>query len=75
MYELQEAFEKSLERRRTIDIQFDAPSERSVFKSQMAALGGEVIGSASPDEFGKFIQSDLQGWAELIKSRDIKSDE
>lgn len=43
LFELREAFERSHERARTIDLHFDAPSERAVFKSQMAAAGCSVL--------------------------------
>jgi hypothetical protein len=37
------AVERSVQRRRTIDIHFDGISERSVFKSQMTAIGCGVL--------------------------------
>ena len=41
--ELCEASAKSLRRRRTVDVHFDAGTERSVFKSQMTAMGCGVL--------------------------------
>ena len=41
--ELAEAVEKSLRRRRTVDVHFDSGSERGVFKSQMTAIGCGVL--------------------------------
>lgn len=41
--ELQDAVDKSLRRRRTVDVYFDSGSERGVFKSQMAAMGCGVL--------------------------------
>lgn len=38
-FELLDAVERSVRRRRTIDLHFEAPSERSLFKTQMTALG------------------------------------
>jgi predicted dehydrogenase len=43
LFELREAFDRSHERARTIDLHFDTPSERAVFKSQMAAAGCSVL--------------------------------
>ena len=41
--ELCEATARSIRRRRTVDVHFDAGTERSVFKSQMTALGCGVL--------------------------------
>jgi hypothetical protein len=41
--ELVDAVEKSLRRRRTVDVYFDTGSERGVFKSQMTAMGCGVL--------------------------------
>ncbi|MFM7059170.1 MAG: hypothetical protein ACKO2P_19840 [Planctomycetota bacterium] len=41
--ELAEAATKSLRRRRTVDVHFDAGTERSVFKSLMTAMGCGVL--------------------------------
>ncbi len=41
--ELAEAVAKSIRRRRTVDVHFDAGTERSVFKSQMTAIGCGVL--------------------------------
>ncbi len=41
--ELAHAAERSLTRRRTVDIHFDSGSERSLFKSQMTAIGCGVL--------------------------------
>ncbi len=41
--ELAEAVDKSLRRRRTVDVHFDTGSERGVFKSQMTAIGCGVL--------------------------------
>ena len=41
--ELTEAAAKSLRRRRTVDVHFDAGTERSVFKSLMTAMGCGVL--------------------------------
>ncbi|MEY2725764.1 MAG: hypothetical protein RLZZ458_1631 [Planctomycetota bacterium] len=41
--ELCEAAAKSVRRRRTVDVHFDAGTERSVFKSQMTAMGCGVL--------------------------------
>lgn len=43
MLELDHAADRSLRRRRAIDVQFDSGSERSVFKSQMTAIGCLVL--------------------------------
>ena len=41
--ELVEATQQSIRRRRTVDLYFDMTSERSQFKTQMAALGCGVL--------------------------------
>ena len=41
--ELAEAVDKSLRRRRTVDVHFDTGSERGLFKSQMTAIGCGVL--------------------------------
>lgn len=41
--ELAEAVDKSLRRRRTVDVHFDTGSERGLFKSQMTAMGCGVL--------------------------------
>ena len=41
--ELADAADKSLRRRRTVDVQFDTGSERGVFKSQMTAIGCGIL--------------------------------
>lgn len=41
--ELMEGLEKSLRRRRTVDVHFDGVSERSAFKTQMTAIGCGVL--------------------------------
>lgn len=41
--ELMEALQKSLRRRRTVDVYFDGVSERSAFKTQMTAIGCGVL--------------------------------
>lgn len=41
--ELADAAEKSIRRRRTVDVYFDSGSERSVFKSYMTAIGCGVL--------------------------------
>jgi myo-inositol 2-dehydrogenase/D-chiro-inositol 1-dehydrogenase len=41
--ELYDAIERSVRRRRTIDIHFETPSERSQFKTQMTAIGCSVL--------------------------------
>lgn len=41
--ELSDAARKSLVKRRTVDVYFDSGSERSVFKSQMTAIGCGVL--------------------------------
>lgn len=41
--ELSDAVDKSLRRRRTVDVYFDSGSERNVFKSQMTAIGCGVL--------------------------------
>lgn len=41
--ELSDAADKSLRRRRTVDVYFDSGSERSVFKSYMTAIGCGVL--------------------------------
>jgi predicted dehydrogenase len=41
--ELVEAVERSVRRRRTIDVYFETPSERSLFKTQMTAVGCSLI--------------------------------
>lgn len=42
-FELLDAVERSVRRRRTIDLHFEAPSERSVFKTQMTAVGCSLL--------------------------------
>lgn len=41
--ELAEAVDKSMRRRRTVDVHFDSGSEKGVFKSQMTAIGCGVL--------------------------------
>ncbi len=41
--ELMEGLQKSLRRRRTVDVHFDGVSERSAFKTQMTAIGCGVL--------------------------------
>ena len=41
--ELAEAVNKSLRRRRTVDVHFDSGSEKGVFKSQMTAMGCGIL--------------------------------
>jgi predicted dehydrogenase len=41
--ELVEAVERSVRRRRTIDVYFDPPSERGIFKTQMTAVGCSLL--------------------------------
>ena len=41
--ELCEAVEKSIRRRRTVDVHFETGSEKSVFKSQMTAIGCGIL--------------------------------
>lgn len=41
--ELVEAFERSVRRRRTIDVHFESPSERGMFKTQMTAVGCSLL--------------------------------
>ncbi|MEZ6125113.1 MAG: hypothetical protein R3C49_18355 [Planctomycetaceae bacterium] len=41
--ELMEGLQKSLRRRRTVDVYFDGVSERSAFKTQMTAIGCGVL--------------------------------
>jgi hypothetical protein len=43
LFEIAEAMQRSLRRRRTIDLQFDTTSERSQFKTHMATIGCGVI--------------------------------
>jgi hypothetical protein len=43
VHEIQEAMQRSLRRRRTIDLQFETTSERSQFKTQMATAGCLVL--------------------------------
>lgn len=42
-FELLDASRRSLKRRRTIDLYYDAPTERGNFKTQMAAMGCGVL--------------------------------
>jgi predicted dehydrogenase len=42
-FEIQEAMQRSLRRRRTIDLQFETTSERSQFKTYMATIGCGVV--------------------------------
>jgi hypothetical protein len=41
--ELVEAVERSVRRRRTIDVHFETPSERGIFKTQMTAVGCSLL--------------------------------
>jgi predicted dehydrogenase len=41
--ELVDAVERSIRRRRTIDVYFDTPSERGIFKTQMTAVGCSLL--------------------------------
>ena len=41
--ELVEAVERSVRRRRTIDVHFESPSERGMFKTQMTAVGCSLL--------------------------------
>ncbi|MGE0375363.1 MAG: hypothetical protein AB7I48_24005 [Planctomycetaceae bacterium] len=43
IHEIQEAMQRSLRRRRTIDLHFETASERSQFKTQMATVGCFVL--------------------------------
>lgn len=43
VFDLLDAVQRSLKRRRTIDVYREAPSERSTFKSQMTAMGCGVL--------------------------------
>jgi hypothetical protein len=43
LFEIAEAMQRSLRRRRTIDLQFETTSERSQFKTHMATIGCGVI--------------------------------
>lgn len=43
IYELTEGVDRSVARRRTIDLYFDTPSERSLFKTQMTAAGCSLL--------------------------------
>lgn len=45
--EIAGALQRSLKRRRTIDVYFDGISERGVFKTQMTAIGCGVLGYAT----------------------------
>src|SRR5690606_3519620 len=42
-FDLLEGVHRSLRRRRTVDLYFDTPSERSNFKTQMTAVGCSVL--------------------------------
>lgn len=42
-FELVEAVERSVARRRTVDVYFEVPSERSTFKTQMTAVGCSLL--------------------------------
>lgn len=42
-FELLDGVERSLRRRRTIDLNFEVPSERSTFKTQMTAIGCSLL--------------------------------
>lgn len=42
-FELLDAVDRSIRRRRTIDLHFEVPSERSVFKTQMTAAGCSLL--------------------------------
>lgn len=42
-FELVEAVDRSVARRRTVDVYFEVPSERSAFKTQMTALGCSLL--------------------------------
>jgi predicted dehydrogenase len=44
VFELVEATHQSIRRRRTIDLHFEIPSERSLFKTQMTAIGCGLLG-------------------------------
>ena len=41
--ELVDAVERSVRRRRTIDVYFETPSERGIFKTQMTAVGCSLL--------------------------------
>jgi hypothetical protein len=41
--ELVDAVERSIRRRRTIDVYFETPSERGIFKTQMTAVGCSLL--------------------------------
>ena len=60
------AVDRSLKRRRTIDIHFDGVSERSVFKSQMTAMGCGVLTYVAFGMVAYLVLAqvaDLPGWA------------
>lgn len=42
-FELLDAVDRSVRRRRTIDLHYEAPSERNVFKTQMTAVGCSLL--------------------------------
>jgi hypothetical protein len=63
--ELADAVEKSLRRKRTVDVHFDSGSERGVFKSQMTAIGCGVLTFMMFGMVGYLILAqltDLPGW-------------
>jgi tripartite-type tricarboxylate transporter receptor subunit TctC len=42
-------------------------------RQRFASIGAEVVGS-SPDELGKYLQSETTRWAKVVQDRNIKPD-
>jgi tripartite-type tricarboxylate transporter receptor subunit TctC len=46
----------------------------SAIKARLVDLGGLVLPPSSPGEFGKFLASDTEKWARVIRTANIKPD-
>jgi tripartite-type tricarboxylate transporter receptor subunit TctC len=44
----------------------------STIKARLVDLGGLVLGPSSPAEFGKFLASDTEKWARVIRKANIR---
>jgi len=44
----------------------------SSIKARLVDLGGSVLAPSSPGEFGKFLASDTEKWARVIRTANIK---
>jgi hypothetical protein len=52
----------------------DIASSDPAIKARVVDLGGLVLPPSSPTEFGKFLASDTEKWARVIRTANIKAD-